>query len=187
MSSAATNQPLPTLRLHIRRSIVAAAVRQNALAADTLATVATVKCENAVFQLTSGRELSGNGDVLISFPDPSTLQVAVRPGAKRVVHGLPAAVFTPSITVLKNLGVLLSSPAVALIGEMTHTRQLGELSIQVVGSSDGCVLEASCACRPFALALSGPLRPVAPTPPRDPGPSIRARFSSRPDLHAPST
>lgn len=141
----------PTLRLNIRRTIAAGLVKPDGLVAGTLATLATIKFENAVFQPAHGLEFTGSGGVAISFPDPSTLQIAVRPKAQRIVRGDPAAVFVPSVTVLKNLGVLLSDPAVALIGEMTHTMGLGEVALSVVDSSDGCILGASATSRPFAL------------------------------------
>lgn len=143
--------PPPTLRLNIQRTITAGLVKPEGLAVGTLATVATIKFENAVFQPANGLEFTGSGGVAISFPDPSTLQIAVRPKAQRIVQGIPAAIFVPSVTVLKNLGVLLSDPAAALVGEITHTQGLGEIKLNVVDSADGCTLSASAGSRPFAL------------------------------------
>ena len=143
----------PTLTLNLRRLILAGAIRQSALGGDHLASVATIKLDNATFQLAGGLNFSGLGAVSISLPDPSTLSISVPFSLLQMVHGQVVATFKPGLTRLKGLGVLLRAPAVAVTGEMTHTKGLGVLKLTSADRTDGCQLSATDASRSFALKV----------------------------------
>lgn len=143
----------PALRIHIRRKLIQGIVSREALSAGSLDSIATIRLVNAVFQPAGGLEISCRGGVIISFPGPGTLQIAVQPRSHRLIQGSPAAVFAPTLIVLSNLGVELNSPAVLIVGEMNHTRLLGELSLSVEGGADHSLLPASESSCPFALGI----------------------------------
>lgn len=145
--------PRPTLTLDLRRQIIAAAIRQSALGGDGHTSVATIKLDNATFQLAGGLNFSGVGAVSISLPDPSTLSISVPLSTLQVVQGQVVASFKPGLTQLKGLGILLRAPAVAVTGEMSHTRGLGMLSLTSADHTDGCKLPPTEASRSFALKV----------------------------------
>lgn len=183
MNTIDPGPPPPTLRLHIRRSVFAAAVAATALHPDTLASVATIHFENAVFQPTRGLELTNTGRVAIAFPDARTLQIAVPPHRCRLVRGQRVAVFSPSVTILHHLGVRLDEPAIALVGELTHTKSLGELSVQVSGRTGLSVLSPAATSLPFAVPVPAPAPTTRPAPSTSP-PDSSAPRPSRPPLPA---
>jgi len=165
MSSTDTAPAPPTIRIHIRRSVFAAAVASTALNPDTLASVATIRFENAVFQPTLGLELTNAGRVSITFPDARTLQIVVSPDRRRLVRGQRVGVFAPSLTILNNLDVRLDEPAIALVGELAHTKGLGEISVQVSGRTGLSVLSPAATSLPFAVPVPAAATPEPATPP----------------------
>lgn len=178
MNSIDPVSPPPSLRLHIHRSVFAAAVASTALNPDTLASVATIRFENAVFQPTLGLELINTGRVSIAFPDARTLQIAVPPDRRRLVRGQRVGVFAPSFTILNNLGVRLDEPAIALIGELAHTKGLGELSVEVSGRTGLSVLSPAATSLPFAVPVPTAAA-TSPAPGSSAPPPLRPAFPSR--------
>lgn len=150
---SAPDSPPPSLRLNIQRAVYGAAVAAPALQPDTLASVATIRFENAVFEPTLGLEFTHTGRVSIAFPDARTLQILVPPDRRRRVRNQRVGVFAPSFTLLTHLGVRLDEPAIALVGELTHTKGLGELSVQVAGRTGLSVLSPAATSLPFAVPV----------------------------------
>ncbi len=151
MSSTDPAPPPPTLRIDIKRTLTGGTLAYSALPAGSPVAIATIRFENATFQPNGGFQFAGNRWTSISFPDASTLQISVRPASQRLVQGNPAAVFAASLSTVTKLGVLLSEPAAALVGEISHNQHLGNLVLGVSDSADSCTLPAAIASRPFAL------------------------------------
>jgi hypothetical protein len=157
MSNVTPSTPSAGMRLSIRRTLIDGAIRQRALAPEPLNSVATIKLENAIFQLSDGLTFSCRSGVKVILTDRNTLQIVVTPSSQTTVKGEPVVMFGTNLIVVSNLGVRLNGPAIALLGEMSHTRLLGELSISLVGGADSGVLSAHDKSRPFAIKL--PLQP----------------------------
>ena len=152
-----------SLRVNIRRRLVDAALLQSVLAPQPFNSIAAVRLENGTFQPAAGLSLTCHGNVRLCFADPSTLQIIVTPLSQMVVRGEPVVHFGPTLILISNLAIALHSPAIALVGEMTHTRFLGEMSIAVAGSSDAGLLPPHAKSRPFALKM--PVIGALPPPP----------------------
>jgi hypothetical protein len=143
----------PSLRVNIRRRLVDAAIRQSVLAPESFNSIATVRLENATFQPAEGLSLACNGNVRLLFADRSTLQIIVTPLSQTVVKGHPVVHFGPNHISVSNLGIELNAPAIAVVGEMSHTRFLGYMSISPTGGPEAGLLPPKDSTRPFAIKV----------------------------------
>lgn len=154
--------PASSLRVNLRRRLVDAAILQSALAPEPFNSIATVRLENGTFQPGAGLSLTCHGQARLCFADRSTLQIIVTPISQAVVRGEPVVLFGPALILVSDLAIALNSPAIALVGEMTHTRFLGEMSIAAAGSPEAGLLPPRDQSRPFAIKL--PLTGALPPP-----------------------
>lgn len=148
---------MPLLRVNIRRRVVDAAIRKNARALEQLSSIATVRLENGVFQPRDGYSIATNGHVRLHFSQPDTLQIVVHPLSETRLKGIPVVLFAATAILVSDLGIEVNAQACALVGDMSHTPFLGELSIAPVGGSEGGHLSPRDETLPFAL----PLPPLA--------------------------
>jgi hypothetical protein len=175
---------LPSLRLDVHRTTQPGYMRESALDGER-GFAACVRLENAVFQPLGSAEIICAGAVRISFPNPRTLRIASCQVARRVAHGVPLAVFGATSVRLRDLGVLAEENAIALVGEITHSRLPGEWSLSLRGLAEVCHLTPTAVTRPFAFPLPrrAPAEPAAANPivvpsttahrPANPRPSAR--------------
>lgn len=157
--------PVPAtrlLRLEVHRQVHSGMMRRSSLHRDGTV-LATLRLENAVFRPGQGMEIAGAGCLRLAFPNARTLQIVSQPQARRIVHGIPVSLFAAATVCLRNLHAQLDEQTVALLGEMSHTRFPGEMSLAIRGYPGVTHLPADTASLPFALPLSVSI-PAHPAP-----------------------
>lgn len=141
------------VKLTVQCSMPPGTTRQASKYPPLLETVSTISLANGRFCPDAGFGVKGDKPWTIDFPQRNILKLSLRGSILAFKAGILYYGFPAAQIIITDLVVEMNSPAVAIVGEMTHARTLGTLFISTPGNPEGEWLHPKFERRPLAIRM----------------------------------